>query len=196
MTIQHITLQSLSSFIGEDRAIRSCSPICFYMILGGAGYLPEDELPAKYMERLASSDLHTTNSDWSRPALTKALRELYGASIVSWQLFGAADIEPMKRSGYLGSDKEVSFFKNKVRGTEIKDLVAEGFPVIVTMKPGFGSEHNKNIHAVIIVDWDDGEVTVIDPDGRNTKEVFPEKHVLEFINPKGAGSIVLPKADA
>lgn len=197
MTIKHITLQSLEHKLGAERALRSCIPIDFYMILSAAGYI-KGQTPADYMNDLDRASLITdviSDGDWSRPALTRALRERYDADIVSWQLSAKSpqNYARMIEVGYIENKREIDFFKSVVEGHSVEELVRAGYPVIVTMEPGFGTTKNKNIHAVIIADWRDNEVTVIDPDARNLKTKFSPRRVLEYISPAGGGTIVLPR---
>jgi hypothetical protein len=190
-----ITIQSLEKSIGKHEALRSCVPIDFYMLLSGAGYVSELS-PADFMKDLDRQKFSTDfekPGDWSRPAITKYLRQKYQANIVSWQLGGPAEIDNMKKAGYLDNQTEIDFFLEEVEGRDLANLVRDGYPVITTMKPGFGTTENKNIHAVILVRWQHGKVTVIDPDARNSGYIFDERRVRQFIAPKGAGSIVLPR---
>lgn len=197
MTINPVTLQSLSSELGAENALRSCIPIDFYMILSAAGYIA-DQTPADFMRALDRAALETdviTAGDWSRPALTRELRHKYKAEIVSWQLGWPPpqDYELMKAAGYIETEREIDFFKTVVEGRSVEQLVRAGYPVIVTMKPGFGTSENKNIHAIIIADWQDDMVTVIDPDARNPKTEFSPERVRKYISPAGGGSIILPR---
>ncbi len=196
MTINHITLQSLELELGAENALRSCIPVDFYMILSAAGYLG-DLSAGEFMRGLNRAELGTdviTAGDWSRPALTRELRHRYGAAIVSWQLGGEANIAAMKSSGYVETDEEIEFFQAQVFGHSVEQLVRAGYPVIVTMKPGFGTSENKNIHAIIIADWKDDVVTVVDPDARNPKTKFSPERVSDYMSPVGGGSIVLPRS--
>ncbi|HSX41698.1 MAG TPA: hypothetical protein VLF21_03710 [Candidatus Saccharimonadales bacterium] len=191
--IEHISLQSLSGALGEELAIRSCAPVAFYMLLKAYGYLPAAVEPDEFCFSLDRARLSTTNADWSRPALTRYLREKYLAKIVSWQLYGDADIGNMKQAGYLKTDDEVNFFLHKVRSHQAKELIRQGHPMIVTMKPGFGSDENKNIHAIIITDWADDKVTVVDPDARSAKSEYEPARVEDYISQQGGGTIILPR---
>jgi hypothetical protein len=191
--ISPVKLQALESSLGSYLAIRYCAPLAFYMLLRAAGYLDPKLLPDTFCKNLDRDQLTTASADWSRPALTKLLREQYGAPIVSWQLKGGADIEIMKQVGYLKTDQEASFFLSHVYGRSVEELVRAGYPVIVTMKPGFGNQENHNIHAVVIAKWFDKEVVVFDPDARNADTHFEPDRVREFISENGAGSFVLPE---
>jgi hypothetical protein len=194
MPIEPFKMQSLSDVLGEHAASRFCAPLAFYMVLRAAGYLPQNLMPDTFCLDLGNGELKTTNADWSRPALSKMLRQKYQAAIVSWQLKGGANLELMKRAGYIETSKEVEFFTKQVHGRTLKQIVQAGYPVIVTMQPGFGSDENSNIHAVILAAWEDDEVIVFDPDARNNNATFKADYVQEYLSPSGAGSIVLPKA--
>ncbi|HVE81096.1 MAG TPA: hypothetical protein VNA68_03115 [Candidatus Dormibacteraeota bacterium] len=195
MTIDPITLQSLNGQLGEHRAMRSCAPIDFYMLLAAAGYLDKTIQPSQFCLDLDGRLLKTQGQDWKRPLLSKVLRHKYHAPIVSWQINGPqpTDFSKMKAAGYIETTEEVDFYNKNVLGKSVEQIVRQGFPVIVTMKPGFGSPENKNIHAIIIAEWEDEKVTVIDPDARNPKSVFKPDYVNSFISPEGAGSIIPPK---
>lgn len=190
--IQPVTLQSLTPTLGEHLAIRYCAPLSFYMVLRAAGYLDKELMPDAFCAELDRGALTTQADDWSRPALTRLLREKYHVPVVSWWLNGQADFERMKKSGYVESEAEIKFFEEVIQGKTLKQLVQAGYPVIVTMKPGFGSEENSNIHAVVIAKWEDQTVTVVDPDARNPKSQFNEDYVQQYLSTEGAGSIVLP----
>ncbi len=198
MEIDRVTLQSLESSLGTELAIRSCAPIALFMLLKANGYLSESMEPDEFMRSIdrnqLSVDAGNPMVDWSRPALSRFLRKKYDATIISWQ-FGwppPTDFPAMIKAGYIESDKEIDFFKKHVEGKPIEEIVKAGFPVIATMKPGFGTPDNKIIHAIIVVRWDD-KVLVVDPDARNPKTQFDATRVKEFISPKGAGTVILPK---
>lgn len=202
-TTPRVTIQSLHEKDGE-RAIM-CGPVSFYMLLQREGYIPDDVSPLQFCEWSDQPDNKTSFAshekpfkNWSRPGLTKAIREKFDAPIVSWiingeDIYGGHDVEYMKQAGYLQSDREVTFFKQQVEGRDIKDIVSDGYPVIVTMNPGFGSSGGESVHAVIIDSWEDGTVRVIDPDERNQQELFSEDEIRENLSREAAGTIILPK---
>lgn len=190
--IQPVTLQSLAPTLGEHLAIRYCAPLSFYMVLRAAGYVAKDIMPDSFCAELDRQGLTTSEDDWSRPALSRLLRHKYQVPIVSWWLNGQADFERMKRSGYVESEQEIRFFYDVIQGKTVKELVEAGYPVIVTMKPGFGSDLNNNIHAVVLAKWHDNIVTVVDPDARNPRRTFEESYVYKYLSIEGAGSIILP----
>lgn len=187
-------MQSLGSELGHYAAARFCAPLAFYMLLRATGYLSKRLMPDKFCLNLGGSDLKTGSADWSRPALTRDLRHRYDVPIVSWKLNGKeANIEKMRQAGYIETSREADFFLRTIFGKSVKEIVGSGYPVVVTMKPGFGTEENDNIHAVLISEWEGDKVTVFDPDARNNQHIFDEDHVLAYISKDGAGSIVLPK---
>jgi hypothetical protein len=186
-------MQSLEFHLGAHLAARYCAPLAFYMLLRASGYMPKDLLPGPFCQALENDHLRTGEADWSRPALTRMLRKAYKAPIVSWQLNGKANLPAMRAVGYLETKREIEFFQTNVYGRSVEELVREGYPVIVTMRPGFGTSENRNIHAVVIAKWDDAGVTVYDPDARNPQTVFLAERVNAFLSPEGGGSIVLPK---
>lgn len=190
--IQPVTLQSMSLELGHEAAIRYCAPLSFYMVLYALEVVPKDVMPGAFCAALDKANLTVDGGDWSRPALSRYIRRTYKVPVISWQLEGEANVDLMKQAGYLESEQEVNFFLKNVYGKSVRELVQAGYPVIVTMKPGFGADENKNIHAVIIAKWVDGVVTVVDSDARNTKSEFSEERVLEYLSKNGAGSIVLP----
>lgn len=193
--IQPVTLQSMSSELGHEVAVRYCAPLSFYMILRALKAIPVDMMPGAFCADLDHAHLKAEQDDWSRPALSRYMRHAYGVSVISWQLQGDANIELMKRAGYIETEAEERFFLDNIYGKSVKDIVQSGYPVIVTMKPGFGTDKNKNIHALIIVDWDNGKVTLVDPDARNPRSEFDEARVLEYLSPTGGGTVVLPATD-
>lgn len=191
--VKRITMQPLAKQIGEELAARSCAPVSFYMLLRSNGYISLQS-PKKFIAELSHSDLHTGKNDWSRPALSSYLRKKYAASIVSWAwpYNDQPDLEKMMAAGYVATDREIDFYKRNIQGRDVAEIVREGKPVIVTMKPGFGA-HNNSVHAVILLQWLNDTVVLADPDVRNTRTEFSAKIVREFIDPKGAGTVVLPK---
>lgn len=201
MTVKPVTLQSLETMLGNELAIRCCAPLSFYMLLKANGYLPDDLQPDTFCFELSRTELGTTNADWSRPALTRLFRKKYSAPIISWQVNGTSNplhigvhsIERMLQAGYLASQKDISFFQKHIEGHDISEIVRAGYPVIVTMKPGFGTPDNSNIHSLILIEWQGGRVTVVDPDARNTDTVFDEKRVRDYISFDGGGTVVLPR---
>jgi hypothetical protein len=187
-------MQSLEYQLGAHLAARYCAPLAFYMLLRAAGYLPKSLMPGPFCQELDKGELRTTNADWSRPALSRILRRAYKAPIVSWSFhYPDPNIEAMVASGYLESQQEIDFYLNHVRDHSVEELVRAGYPVIVTVRAGFGSDENQNIHAVVLAKWDDEGVTVFDPDARNTTTVFSAERIGSFLLPNGAGSIVLPR---
>jgi hypothetical protein len=200
--IEPITLQSLNGDLGEAAAIRSCAPVTFYMLLKANGYLPPDLSPAQFVAHIDKRRLSTEfaqqassqTANWSRPSLSKYLRETYGASIVSWQFnwnFIPTQLDRMKQAGYITTDRESAFYFEHVWGKTVKEIVQADYPVIATMEPGFGE--NKNVHSVIVTGWNEQEVLAIEPDARNPHDHFPAARFMEYLSPLGAGSIVLPK---
>lgn len=198
MTINPVTFQSLAKVLGSERAMRQCAPTAFYMVLSGARYIPEGETLANLCVALQDQNVFTDTyqqHNWSRPALTSYLRHRYNAPIVSWQLHWPPpqNMEAMRRAGYLETDLEAQFFTDEVEGRSVQDLVQQGYPVIVTVKPNFAGMGNSSVHAVIILDWSDDKVTIIDPDGRNTRRIFTPREILDSISEGAAGTIILPK---
>lgn len=193
-SIEAVKMQTLSEELGHYAAARFCAPLAFFMLLRATGYIPKRLMPDKFCLELSDRSLKTSAADWSRPALSRVLRRKYNVPIVSWKLNGEeANIEKMKQVGYVETSREADFFLRNIFGKTVKEIVSEGFPVVVTMKPGFGTDHNQNIHAVLISDWQGDKVTVFDPDARNDEHIFSEDHVLAYLSDEGAGSIVLPK---
>jgi hypothetical protein len=201
-SVELVTLQSLDTELGAHRAIRSCAPVTFYMLLKAYGYLPDDLTPAQFIKDIDKDRLSTDfdmvasseTMNWSRPQLSQYLRETYGATIVSWQFvwnFIPTDLGRMKQAGYIITDQEIQFYFMHVWGKTVKEIVQSGYPVIATMEPGFGE--NKNVHSVIVTSWDEYEVGAIEPDARNPYDHFTVKRFMEYLSPLGAGSIVLPK---
>ena len=192
--IEVIKMQSLSDELGHYAAARFCAPLAFFMLLRATGYLPKRLMPDKFCLDLGGNALKTGAADWSRPALSRELRHRYNVPIVSWHLAGReANIEKMKQAGYIETAQEANFFLRHIFGKSVKEIVSSGYPVVVTMKPGFGTEENSNIHAVLISGWEGDKVTVFDPDARNDQHIFCEDHVLAYLFEDGAGSVVLPK---
>ena len=199
MEIDRVTLQSMGPSLGTDLAIRYCIPLAMYMLLKANSYLPDDLEPDKFCFDLDREKLGSTvinpKVDWSRPALTKFLRHKYGATIISWMLGWPppTDFPAMTKAGYIETEKEIEFFKSRVEGRSVEEIVKAGYPVAATMEPGFGTDQNKNIHAVILLEWRDDTVIVIDPDARNKQTEFSPERVRQFISPKGGGTVILPK---
>lgn len=197
--IERVTLQSLSENFGTELAIRSCAPIALYMLLKANGYLPEgleaDQFLREIDRKEMSVEAGNPQLDWSRPALSKLLRHKYNASIVSWQLHWPppTNFPAMTKAGYIESEREIAFFKQNIEGNSVEEIVKAGWPVAVTMEPGFGTPLNKIIHAIIIVEWHDDKVVVVDPDARNSQTEFDPERVRQFISPKAGGTVVLPK---
>lgn len=196
--IEHIKMQSLSNRIGHELASRICAPIAFYMLLKANGYIDDSLSADDYILDLNHSQLSTdygSVGNWSRPALSRYLRQKYGAGIVSWQ-FARNQAEPnlnaMKAAGYIQSSQEIEFYKSEIWHKSIKEIVREEYPVITTTLPGFSSPESKSVHAVIVLDWRPESVLIIDPDARNLERDFNPTELESWISPTGAGSVVLP----
>lgn len=195
MVIRPIKMQpALTTALGPDLASRYCGPVAFYMLLKAAGYLPKDLEVDRFVTELDRQALTTSEFNWSRPAMSRYFRQKYGAKIVSWQVHGQHDINKMQQSGYLGIQEEVEFFERNIKGRSLKDIVQSGYPVIITMKPGFNTP-GESVHAVILVEWSDDTVTVVDPDARNTQDHFRPVEVEAFISPVAGGTVILPRED-
>lgn len=196
MVAKPVKLQPLIDKIGEHKALRSCAPVCFYIVLLAAGYLPPALDIATFVEDLDDKSLFAdvvNHHDWSRPALSRYLRTKYKAGIVSWQLGWPPpnDLELMHRSGYIDSLAEERFLHEVVEKHTLEQLVRDGFPVIVTVN-SFGDVERTNVHAIVLVRWTDNEVLVIDPDIRNSQTTVTPEYLLAHITPTGGASVVLP----
>lgn len=193
MKIERVLLQDLGQELGDYAAIRSCAPTDFYMLLKAYGYLGKNPVtPAAFVGNFNRPHLLTPANDWSRPALTAAVRQQFNVPIVSWWPNGQLDIERMKKSGYFETDYELNCLMEHLRGKSVEEIVRSGMPVIATVLPGLGSPDNHNIHAIIISEWDDDGVTVIDPDGRNPNSRFDAEHIRSHLSPQGALTVILP----
>lgn len=160
------------------------------MLLKANDYLPTDLEVDEFVKELDRQKLSTYDLNWSRPALSHYFRDKYHAPIVSWQLNGDCDVTRMQTAGYLQSAAEVAFF-NRVAGRDVADIVREGWPVIVTLARGLDTG-TTDPHAVIILEWQNDTVTIVDPDARNNRREFSEAEIRAAISPAGAGTIVLP----
>jgi hypothetical protein len=199
MTPKRLTQQSIEPQVGEYMAGRNCAPTCFFILGRAGGYLKDGigSTLGGFTTELNWDQNFSEARGWVRPALAAELRQRYGMAIVSWQLNGNIDpdLELMQRSGYLSSDREIEFFKEHIIGQELPDIIQNTYPVMVGVKRGFGGEADST-HAIILSSWEHGKVTVVDPDDRNTKQVYDEAYVLDYLNPTGGGcTIVLPKED-
>jgi hypothetical protein len=178
----------------EFRALRTCVPACLFMLGAEEGYFDGAEAVKNYQTYINNLDWTDFDMErgWIRPNLAQKLRNLYGMEIVSWREGVEPDIEKMKQAGYLNSEKEEAFFKNTVYGKKLAEIVQSGYPVLVGVKPGFGT--NKQSHGVIILSWTNEEVVVQDPDNRNPKNIYTPEYIESYLNPNGGGyTIVLPK---
>lgn len=198
MTINPVTFQSLEGMLSDDQVIRQCAPTAFYMVLAGAGYLPKDESLGQLCLDLQEADVFTDayqKHNWSRPGLSRYMRRRYHAPIVSWQLHWPPpqNMEAMQRAGYVETEQEIDFFTREVEGKSVEELVRQGYPVIVTVKPHFIGMPNTSVHSIIVLDWKDDEVTIIDPDGRNSRTKLTPAEMIESISDGAAGTIILPK---
>jgi hypothetical protein len=195
--MERSTQQSIGPAMGARRASQACAPTCFYMVAQAAGYLPAELDLTTFCRRLDWADAFLDDRGWVRPRLARQLRRQYGLVVVSWQLGGnkAADddtIDRMIAAGYLAIDREIDFYRREVVGRDLSEVVQAGYPVIAGMKAGFGE--NKQTHAVVILNWDDKGVEIIDPDDRNSRRHYPVAYVREFLNPTGGGcTVVLPR---
>lgn len=198
MTINPITFQTLADALGPDQAIRQCAPTAFYMVLSGAGYIPVGESLTQLCIELRDEGVFTDAyqaHNWSRPALSQYLRRRYQAQIVSWQIHWPPpqNMVKMRQAGYIETDREERFFAEVVEGHTVQELVSQGYPVIITVNPNFAGMGNTSVHAVIILEWNDQEVKIIDPDGRNTRSTFASEVIEQSISVGAAGTIILPK---
>ncbi|HSX02686.1 MAG TPA: hypothetical protein VLI05_05245 [Candidatus Saccharimonadia bacterium] len=201
ISIERYVQQAITPALGEYRALRVCVPTCFFMLAKANGYLsagPGADL-VSFCRDLDWPGAFVP-SGWVRPRLAADLRRRYGIASVSWLPGGhqaptAADLKAMKAAGYLGSRREVAFFRRYIIGHDLPDIVRSGYPVIAGVLGGFGA--NKDTHAVIIVDWTDDEVEIVDPDDRNPQQIYPASYVRQHLNQSGGGfTVVLPARSA
>jgi hypothetical protein len=61
----------------------------------------------------------------------------------------------------------------------------------VSVKPEFNA--SRDSHAIIITEWTADRVTVVDPDQRADRTIYDPAYVESYINPVGAGTVILPK---
>ena len=196
-TPKRVTQQSIQTQIGEYKANRSCSPVCFYMLAKAGGYLGSDDGVEllTFIDNLDWENNFSEELGWIRPKLASELRSEYGMNIVCWQLNGNIDpdISKMKSSGYIQTSFEEEFFLKNIVGKDLQAIISNNYPVMVGVKPGFGGESNSN-HAIIITSWDSSGVVVIDPDDRNSQKHYTEEYIDKYLNPTGGGcTIVIPK---
>ncbi len=189
--IERFTLQSMNQRLGADEAKRYCLPLCFYMLLRAADKIDPNFSHIDFCADISREAFSTTNSDWSRPAMSKLVRKKYGVDVISWHLKGGGNIEPMVKSGYVDSTVEIEFFQRQILDKSVEQVVRSGMPVIVTMSGGF-DHGGSNIHAIIIASWSDEEVVIVDPDERNPKNRYQPDYIQRFISTNGAGTIILP----
>jgi hypothetical protein len=197
--IERQTQQSIAPEVGERRALQSCAPTCFYVLGRAEGYLQdgEDTDLGSFVKGLDWDNDFSEATGWVRPKLAAGLRGQYGMEIVSWRTGGndAADdetISKMRAAGYVSSDREVQFYRDHVVGKQPLDVVADGYPIIAGVVPGFGA--NQDSHAIVINKVEDDKAYVIDPDERNINQIYSKQYVEQNLNPTGGGfTVVLPK---
>jgi hypothetical protein len=193
MTVKPVHQQSLEATMGLEKALQACLPACFYMLAKAYGYLPG--LPFEdFSESIDWAGDRTQDGSWMRPKLSADLRRRYHLPIVSWWInaprpMSETDYARMKSSGYVSSQRELAWFEANAHDWPIEVIVAAGTPVIVTMKPGFGS--NRSVHAVILASLKDDRYEIIDPDARNRKRFYSIDEIRRNMSPQGAASVVL-----
>lgn len=190
MTFERLHQQSLSKIIGQERADRACLPTCFYILARAHGYL-KDVTFGDFSKKLDWSESYQPDLGWIRSRLSHELRGDYKLPVVSWKLSHEVDIEKMVATGYVETQREITWFERNVADWPIEVIVAAGTPVIVTMKPGFGA--NKSVHAIILAQLKDDRYEVIDPDERNSKRFYTIDEIRRHMSPVGAGSVILPR---
>jgi hypothetical protein len=183
------------NYTEDDSTAPVCVPACIFMVARAEDYLPAWTSLNDFVSTL---DWHNgfDARGWVRPQLTAELRARYGWPIVSWWLGGSAtptpdDLIAMRRSGYISTQREQIFFTAHIAGRTIAEVVQSGLPVVVSVKPKFNT--NQDSHAIIITEWTADRVTVVDPDQRTDRAIYDPAYVERYINPNGAGTIILPK---
>ncbi len=189
--VERVTQQSLIPELGEAEALDMCTPTCLYMLVEATGYHPDTLV--EFVKSMDKEHNHTQKG-WMRAWLAKTLRA-QGVSVVSWRpgLNGDSDetVRRMIDAGFLGSQLEVDFYLKNVAGKSVEEVVRAGWPVATGMVPGFGEAGSK--HTVIIAEWTDDSVRVIDPDSRNNQSTYSPHEINDAINPEGGGcTIILP----
>lgn len=190
MVVQHVRQQSLVTSLGETQAMQACLPTCLFMLSRAYGYLQPGTSLADFCDRLDWAH-HDIEGGWKRASLTADLRQQTGLQVVSWWLNGQYNHDRMTASGYVTSDEEWEFFDQVVKGHDVFDLLQSGYPVIVTVRPGFSL--NSDVHAIILNGYRDGSIVVIDPDARNQRILYSEAEIRAGLSEVGAASIVLPR---
>lgn len=183
----------------EKFNLLSCVPTSMFMLMLSAGHFAnKDKQKAydTYRDKLNWDDFNQDIGGWIRSRLLKQLRRRYkNFEAVAWKPGGNInitdeDIQNMVDIGYLSTDREVRFFKKRVMDQNPRSLVEAGYPLLVSVRPGFGA--NKQGHGIIVVKWTDKEVVIFDPDKRNPRKIYSPKMLEEYINPTGSFTIVLP----
>ncbi len=194
--------QELERYLGIEGRRVLCAPASLLNLANINGYSIE---PYNYADNLDWGAWSKSHNSWSRAKLSTMLRSPYGAKAISWwsaktgSLIDTNSKTRMIESGYLSQDpSEIAFVDHTIsrvrEGFEgIIDIVDLGHPAAVTMLPGFAK--NKALHAVILksISREDATVEIIDPDDTNTNNLYPVNHILKYIHPLGACTVLLPK---
>lgn len=196
MPIQRVTQQSLKRGDGND--MRACIPACFYMLAKASGYMtsgPRSDFDS-FAAALDWDNDRTPEQGWIRGRVSRTFREKYGMQVVSWQTNGNTEVSPerierMIAAGYLKTEREIDFYKKHVVGKRPWEVVAAGYPIILSVLPGFAA--NTTSHGIIVTSWSEQQVDVIDPDARNPKTQYKPSYVKRHISPAGSCTVVLPK---
>jgi len=184
-------LEAVTDREGVDRQM--CVPACFYMLGEAAGYNPGTL--ADFANSLDWEKDYEPGKIWMRPELSRTMRQ-HGMSVVTWRpdLNTDPNIDAMTAAGYLGSQREIAFYRDNIVGKTPEQIVRAGWPIIASMKPEFATA--KAVHAVILAEWTDDYVHVIDPDRENQQDHYDPSRVLEYMRPGGACTLVLPSENS
>ena len=193
---ERVWQQHVEAKLGIEANV-ACAPTAFYIEARRQGYPSGTQAPEVFVGAL-DFDHDRGDRGWLRPTLSSDLRSTHGLEIVSWNTANELnDIDQMRNTGYLHTDREVQYFLDKVQGHSVLELVESGNHVISAMAPGFGA--NRSIHTVILSLPEPpipGQIAVTDPDRRNAETTYSSEYIEHTLQAGGACSIVLPHQPA
>jgi uncharacterized protein YvpB len=138
----------------EDYINNSCGIVCVKMILGFAGKESGD-----VDELIKEGHIVGGKSEagWNHETLLRLLRN-HGV-LAYRQEFISHTVDLEKEKGEEDQKETLTFRENGIE--KIKGSIDYGYPVMVSVKPGFGE--NKGDHLVLVVGYDDENFYINDP---------------------------------
>lgn len=132
-------------------------------------------------------DGYKEDTGWIHTKLAAVARNYHLRAVVRSWMLRDNDLEIMLNQERLNSENEASRYSNQVTGEFVSTLYRElsnGVPVILSVKPGFGSNGDSHLIVITGISEDMASVRINDPQTRKTAagEELGMDRLIEYCN--------------